>query len=362
MRAIFSTSNGQMNNQPITAGSKNNWIYGLDSIRFVLALIVLLSHLPNTFVNSATHKSTISQILITINHQMFCGPAAVITFFILSGFVIHFPNRHKEKFDVASYLVRRIFRIGIPLLIVVLIAIHFNLFNRVPVWSLYCELFYYVIYPVLFWIKVSWRKKLIVSFVVAFVIVISLDVNIFTAILTHSNNGYKFELWELGVLPTFFIGLPAWLIGVVLANKIDTLQYEVKFKSLLFYRFLVYSTSCALLVAAFHFHISYIISLNIFALFAVKWIEKEIVYYRNHNTNRIFEFLGRISYSIYLIHGLLITFLSLYIVHKAWSYPLYVLIPILISLILYYLVELPSHKLALYLSKKINSPTRGVHG
>jgi len=345
-----------MNKQPITNTIKNNWIYGLDSIRFILALIVLLGHLPNTFGNSPAFKGKLIQVLITITHQMFCGPAAVITFFILSGFVIHFPNRHNKTFNVASYLVRRIFRIGLPLIVVVLVAIHFNLIEWVPVWSLYCEIFYYIIYPVLFRIKLSWKKKLIISFAVALVTIISLDVNVFASILTQSNASYKLEFWALGLFPTFMIGLPAWLTGVVLASKIDSLQYEVKFRSLLFYRFLFYLTSCVILVAAFHFHISYIISLNILALLAVKWIEKEIVYYRNHSTNRILEFLGRSSYSIYLSQGLLITFLSVYIVHNAWTYPLYILIPILFSLVLYYLIELPSHKLALYLSKKINPP------
>lgn len=339
-----------MENSPVILKDKSRWIHGLDSIRFVLAFIVMLGHMPNPSNSIKYQHNLFIKSLMNLKGVMFCGPAAVITFFILSGFVIHFPNRNKESFDIKSYLVRRVFRIGLPLLVVVLIGNYFNLFNEIPIWSLYCELFYYALYPLLFKLKLSWYKQFVITFIISYAVIFSFNFDTLLSFIHQRNINYKPEYWELGVLLTTVIGLPCWLLGVVLASKVDHINYKVRFRTLVYYRVLIYLISCLLLVATFHFHLGYIFTLNIFALIAVKWIEKEIIYYKTHDYSRILEYMGRFSYSLYLWHKIIFVWLGLLALNSLVAYPIYFLLTVAIAYILYLVIEYPSHKAAVFFS------------
>ena len=135
------------------------WVKGLDSLRFILAFIVLLSHYPNPYViYLKSLNNFILNYLGSIVDSGFCGVGAVIAFFVLSGFVIHLPNT-KEFKNVYSYFTRRYIRIGAPLLIIGLLSLRLNCFEAIPIWSLYCEIIYYTIYPLLYWVvKNKWFK------------------------------------------------------------------------------------------------------------------------------------------------------------------------------------------------------------
>jgi peptidoglycan/LPS O-acetylase OafA/YrhL len=61
-----------------------NRVIGLDSIRFVLAFIVVLSHGVVPVFGDGTIEKLIKLFQPT-------GIAAVMGFFIISGFVIHYP-------------------------------------------------------------------------------------------------------------------------------------------------------------------------------------------------------------------------------------------------------------------------------
>src|SRR5690242_18982998 len=100
---------------------------------------------------------------------LFCGPAAVIVFFVISGFCIHYPFRGVERLQVSSFLARRYIRIGIPALAAMGLAgwtgvqalllkspsfaftldaiRHVNDGHTGLIWSLVCELIYYTCYP-----------------------------------------------------------------------------------------------------------------------------------------------------------------------------------------------------------------------
>jgi peptidoglycan/LPS O-acetylase OafA/YrhL len=70
-------------------------VIGLDSIRFVLAFIVLLGH--GTMPIFSDNLIAQSKIFYYMDLLMKCfqpvGVAAVMGFFIISGFVIHYPYR-----------------------------------------------------------------------------------------------------------------------------------------------------------------------------------------------------------------------------------------------------------------------------
>lgn len=329
------------------------WVNGLDSIRFVLAFIVFLSHMPNPFLALDATGSTGVFVFKLVSNHLYCGVGAVIAFFIISGFVIHFPNRHKDNFNVTSFYIRRILRISIPLVIAVIVAVNYKGIERIPMWSLYCELIYYIIYPLLFKLKGSWKLKFIIAFIASIVVIIAFGGDNFRSALHQRDINFLAEYWQWGVGLTALIGLPCWLLGVLLAEKIDQLNYDIKFSRLLLYRIGVYVLSIVLLSLRFHFFISYIFTLNFFALLLVKWIEKEIVYYKTHQHSRWLEYMGKFSYSLYLWHEMIAIFLSAYIPYTMLTYPLYLIIVVAFSYILYLLIEYPSHKIAQKISKLV---------
>ena len=138
---------------------------------------------------------------------------------------------------------------------------------------------------------------------------------------------------------------------IIIAKNIDKLN-SINRILVLIYRFLVFLISVFCCFAKFHLHLSYIVSMNIFALILYKWIQGEIIYYKNKKPISIFEKLGKFSYSIYLCHPILFVILGYYLVINNITYPLLIILILIISFIFYLLVEKPSHILARTLSAK----------
>jgi peptidoglycan/LPS O-acetylase OafA/YrhL len=79
-------------------------IEGLDSIRFVLAFIVLVGHMGLPLPDFVYFDSVYLINLLKLFGLIFNGPAAGIIFFILSGFVIHYPFiENYNKFNIKKF-------------------------------------------------------------------------------------------------------------------------------------------------------------------------------------------------------------------------------------------------------------------
>ena len=329
--------------------NNKNWVNGMDSLRFVLALIVLLSHLENPYVAALKASNTlIGKLLAGFLANAFSGIAAVIAFIIISGFVVHFPVKDKPL-DVRKFLIRRWIRIGIPLMVLASVAIYNHKFSLIPIWSLYCELMYYTLYPFLRSIKLSWTMKLKIAYLIQVLIILILCQNDIKSLIYQQDINYFATYWQTGELITWLIGLPVWLLGVVIAEKIGPLSIKLKnitFIELTLYRLAIFTTSVILHVLKFHFFLSDIIALNIFALLMVKWIEREIIYYQIHNSFIILEYSGKFSYSLYLCHGLCVYFLSYFMNINVYNYPIFIALSLLMAYLVYLIVEKPSHELA----------------
>ena len=84
---------------------------------------------------------------------MINGQAAVIGFFIISGLCIHYPNIDKKRINLGSFYIARFLRLSFPVFSILIIALLVGykhsegLIRAVPIWTLYCEGFYYLIYP-----------------------------------------------------------------------------------------------------------------------------------------------------------------------------------------------------------------------
>src|SRR5258707_13559034 len=77
-------------------------VEGLDSIRFVCAFLVVVFHyglVPREALGMGTFDFLIGAAL----RSLFNGPAAVIIFFVISRFCIHFPFRTDTSVNLSSY-------------------------------------------------------------------------------------------------------------------------------------------------------------------------------------------------------------------------------------------------------------------
>jgi len=335
---------------------KNKWFYGVDSLRFILAFIVMLSHFDNVYAAALKHSPhLLLKYTGVFLANAFDGMAAVIAFFIISGFVIHYPNKNGIP-NLKEFWIRRFLRILIPLSVILIIGNKFNHPEKTVVWSLFCELIYYALYPFLSMINLSWKSKFFIAYAVAALVICALGYNDIISFFKQTNSNYYGGYRPAGGYFTWIIGLPCWLLGVLIAEKIDYLK-QATFKSVMTYRLLVFSVSWFCIVGEFHLHLSYILSMNIFALLLYKWIQTEIVYFKSHRPNPILEKMGKFSYSLYLCHPLLYVIIGLFINLNPATYPLFILLTILFSYCFYLVIEKPSHIIARKINNKYNLAT-----
>jgi peptidoglycan/LPS O-acetylase OafA/YrhL len=98
-------------------------------------------------------------------------------------------------------------------------------------------------------------------------------------------------------------------------------------------------------------------TLNAFAIPACLWLGFEIIYYQNRNPVALFEWCGKWSYSLYIMHPLapaiLIAVSGLSTFESAGAKTILLLLVFIVSLIFYFLVEYPGHRFAVYVSKML---------
>lgn len=331
-------------------------IAGLDQLRFVLALWVLLSHcqlVPD--FSGLPHTSLIDLGFRAFVNNFFNPVAAVIVFFVISGFCIHLPYRNKSEIALVPYFTRRFIRILTPMaaafLLAVPLKVEYALFSDSILWSLVCEEIYYLIYPTLrrLAIKFSWIKLFIIAFSIAFVLALST--------LNKQNTTH-------GIYPAFgphltwLLGLPCWLLGCILAERLDLFKaVVVTSKQIWMWRSAIWFATWVCSVLKFHSPLGYPLTLNFFAILAFYWIQREIAYYRVRQPVGFIEKAGAWSYSMYLIHLhaqaiYLLVGLPAFPIPLGWLAHLAFLL--CVCYLFYLLIEAPSHRLARQLSKKVS--------
>ena len=340
--------------QPINSNQRTKWFAGLDSIRFILAFIVVLSHCysPIAFKLRYSQLSYLRPIgmLLTVT---FVGVAAVIAFFIISGFVIHYPNRNGLNNKTSFYL-KRLTRVLGPLLVIALIGLPLNSPEKNVVWSLYCELIYYIIYPLLLIIPISWNNKLLASFALSVLLILTVGWHDVSSMLTNSDRGYHGEFWQFGPGLTWVIGLPCWLLGVKLAETIDAQTRTVSTGYIVLFRIVIACLAIMVQVLRFHLYVPYIISLTLFSLPVAKWLASEIIYYRSHPPLTILEKWGKFSYSLYLCHPIILAILAFTVPLNSYTYLFYIACCVACSYVFYLTLEKPTHLLAERLSARFS--------
>lgn len=94
----------------------------LDSLRGLAAISVLFSHLAIA-TDITTKDSFMKMIDRSPFHIVYAGHEAVIFFFILSGFVLSLPAIRGRKTIYSDFIIKRIARIYIPVIIMISIAL-----------------------------------------------------------------------------------------------------------------------------------------------------------------------------------------------------------------------------------------------
>ena len=336
----------------LDASSKR--VVGLDSIRFLCAMAVMLWHLylyPVHFYGERHHG--LVKIAIGIYNSLFDGPAGVIVFFLVSGFCIHFPNRTGRPVQLMQFYTRRFLRLTIPALgFVALYWLGHRAFVNITdsvLWSVVCEAVYYLLYPAFRPAaqKIGWIGLTVVSAVGAIL-----------AIGTHysdylvPNNGYK----AAGGY-TWLVGLPAWLLGCWLAENYHRFPV-VSVSTMWTARAVIYALSVAAILIRFHIHsilTSNGVLLDLFAIPACFWLGLEIQYATVHEPWRVLESAGVWSYSLYLVHTLIGPIFALlgwsFLQQRPSTHLLFLTIVLGLSYLYFHILERPSHQLAIRASR-----------
>lgn len=327
------------------ADSSGQRIAGLDTLRIVLAAIVLFGHLG--FVWLAPDPESLpfpSNYAVALWNNSFNGPAAVVCFFVISGFCIHFPYRNQDKIDILAYFSRRHIRIWLPIAAAVGLATSVNLrlvvFGDSILWSLIAEEIYYVLYPALRLLarRFSWSVLVIAAY----------GGSIGIAATNPSALNYP----SYGIQGNWILGLPCWLLGCLLSSRIDVLfnsARRVGYGQVWLWRGGMCALAILTSVGRFHAQIGYPWSLTLLSPVIYFWLKREILFYAVHRPMRVLEKLGMMTYSVYLTHML---------AHSAWTAwvgpapaetPMRVAYFAWVALamtVFYLVVERPSHSLA----------------
>lgn len=316
---------------------------GLDSIRFFAALWVAIAHgaafpLRDTLIAIGFGE----WLPRSLDYLAFNGKAAVIVFFVVSGFCIHLPQARGEKLVLPVYLVRRFVRVGLPLAVATAaysaIGGEVAFLGRFVLWTLYCEMLYYALYPLA--LVAIRRVGLLVivslSYLVAATVVAIVD---FEALTPR-----PFGFWD------WLVCYPAWLLGCLLAARVDRDAPAIAGATIWAWRIGLWLLSVLAIWLAHHsdFRIGYPISLPVFAIAATAWLDIEVRYYRRHRPSRLAEQGGQGAYSIYLMHPIVLVLVGA----TTGSLPPLVAwaskaVALLAGVWLFYwLIERPSHRLA----------------
>lgn len=355
----------------------NNRIVQLDSIRGIAALSVFFGHIYNATPDLPAIRFAPWKVLIN-------GHSAVIMFFILSGFVLSLPYFYGSKPPYPLFAAKRISRIYFPYVIAIVLAflmdnlistggiaglsswfnatwpehvnvsmlaehlflignIHTDTLDSV-VWSLVHELRISLVFPLIIFLvnRLHWMKVVIVCFALSFV---------------GGLNGWMHFQESNGYFTSYFDSVhytSMFLIGSLIAKykdqiieKVNQVPKSYKY-GMLILAFLTYNYS-----------VLSILNKIVPNSFAVKYSEYPIaigaslfmiVALTSHKTFKVLmlkpvHFLGKISYSFYLYHVIVLLSL-LYLLYgfmPLWMiYTVALILSIVVSTIAWYLVEKPS--------------------
>ncbi|WP_179884268.1 acyltransferase family protein [Bacillus toyonensis] len=384
----------------------------LDSLRGLAALIVVIHHCLLTFTvffAAYNHEFISSSIVRLLSnsplHILWAGSESVILFFILSGFVLSLPFLNNKTTTYQSYFIKRVCRIYLPYIFTMILSILlFNLlevdnpisslsswfnemwstpltfksalsyllmlgfdthnFNTVT-WSLIHEMRISIFFPLVMIpiMKYDWKKSLVIGLLTTY----SLWFVFVVASLVIKVDDLSFILKTIG--DTFYY-CSFFVIGAVFAKYKDSVkvfynrQSTISKTLIVIFAILMYSiewivpglgelkTSSGIYFIILRTFVNVCVTIAILILFM---FALNAVKFQNKLKNAKLVYLGKISYSLYLIHPIVIL-ASVYTLKGFLPIELIVVsvpfVSIIIASIMYKLIEEPSIGLGKKLIKK----------
>jgi peptidoglycan/LPS O-acetylase OafA/YrhL len=378
----------------------------LDSLRGIASLTVVFHHclLTVPIFLAAHYHSQINSTLVKVLaysplHIIWAGHEAVILFFVLSGFVLSLPFLNQNSFDYRDYIIKRFCRIYIPYIVSIIISgvlftlikdnepnsfsDWFNMMWSKPItldtvldyvlmqgfdshnlntvtWSLVHEMRISLFLPLLFIpvIKLDWKRSLTLCIFVTlslWVILLNLSVlinneKLSSLIYSISNTFYYSSLFVIGAVFAKYKSF----INILYNRTNKTIKSFLIVICLLLYSCewvfpglgkLKYSYSL-FNISLFNSLTDFLIVISVLILFTFTLNSPSL---QKVLGNKYLLFLGKISYSLYLVHILVL--LSFIYIAKD-TLPIAVLlmcvpfISIITAVLYYKFIELPSIKLA----------------
>jgi peptidoglycan/LPS O-acetylase OafA/YrhL len=382
-----------MNMMPSDAFSQTKLKSGkIDAIRFLAAFWVLVFHLqPPEFSKLVpSHFATLGRALQSLSVSIFNGPAAVIVFFVISGYCIHSAYHREATLGPINYFVSRFVRIGLPLVVALALVQALDVGSD-PVdsvlWSLYCEMIYYAVYPFIR-AKIRFMGELIIAaFLCGATLIFAFH---FTGRVACPNCVRE----TYGIPGTALLYSCAWIFGAFVAeHQQNAQQFEATGRysttTTLFHRALTHvecikgvwliglrvvvvsvgTLTMALWSTSRHkpAFLPFVhpdICLFLFQPFAVIWIAAEGA---TGSNSRAWIWLGRLgvwSYSLYLCHktAIVVVNAASFSTHPGAAWFGQVAVALATSYGFYQIVEHPSHLLAKRLRRvgRVKAPIVGA--
>ena len=297
---------------------------GLDAARALAAVSVMLAHMVDRDLPGPLR-------------YLFTGAPAVSAFFVISGFCIHYPFIGRPPASW-RFLAARWFRVCVPSLCAMVLAWSAGIWVYNPVdgyilWSIVCELFYYSLY-VAFLGRIaphlSWWTLLGGAVVLAYTVVVFVGSDQY-----GSTSGFG---WSLN----WVVGLPSWLLGCILAERVASRRSGGWPIPLLWARIGIAATASVLFWATMTTSVRFDLTLIPFSVLVVLWLEIEIEHGRKQPG--LLDLVGRWSFSIYLMHVVAWTWLERLFPKVS---AVILTVPVLLVCYAFYrLIEVPSHQTA----------------
>jgi peptidoglycan/LPS O-acetylase OafA/YrhL len=365
----------------------------IDALRGLAALTVILYHFVLMFQSGFLHFDQNGQIvrdwsyaILTGLRPLYSGEEAVILFFILSGFVLSLPSLSGRGQPYPVFVCRRIFRIYVPYLAALALAVlgnsiwhgslgrgtwadatwlnpvdwklvvqHILFVGEYPAatfntafWSLVVEMRASLVFPLLFLLTMRVRRRVGLFFLLcmacAFIVVVVEHLGHHRLI----NSEFTFR----------FIGM--FLIGIVIASYRDKIRHRVSALNnsgaiaLLLVSIAVYAYSWFVIEryvkATFAIWISAAGAVGILCL-GIGWTPMT-----NFLLTKIPQFLGKISYSLYLVHGTVLFALTYTCGAKCSPFVIFAIyapLTILSAWVMYRYIEKPAMEYGRVISRKL---------
>jgi len=339
-------------------------VYSIDYLRGILALFIVIYH----------YSSWGKLINVNTNCILFrLALYGVSIFFIISGFSLTYvyKDRLNSYEDILKYLRNRIARIY-PLFIFVIIfailinfrtlndlktflqqvTISFYFFNKGALtpggWSIGVEIMFYLIFPILILLNKFYLKFRL------FYVNIYLFLIVFCMFLSMYYNNYYYKMGDkyfLIYVHNFFNHFYFFLGGMLIAYEFNTLK-NILFKKFFKRFFITFSIVLVLLFLFLKVNNQYLYEYYIvlsgkyrllFSIFSFSIFLFVLIFFTRNIA--LLNFLGKISYTLYLTHPLSFYLLSRYLKINYINIFVYILFALLFSSIVYFFYELPMKKI-----------------